>query len=804
MKTAPATRTLRLVCLLILPILAGCASSSPPPPPATTQESRYVRESPANDTAIVFVHGVFGDGIATWTNGPIYWPKLLEADRAFDGANIFVHAFPSPALAPSYTIGQLADNLRLRLEANRVFANHKRVVFVCHSMGGLVVRAFLLRYREYAKQVPMIYFFSTPTTGSGLARLASVFSENPQLKQMKPVGANDPGVLANWQDDWASSGYAKSIRSFCAYEIQKTHGARVVQKESATNLCTESYDPLDRDHLTIVKPASMNDDVYLAFRNAFSETAGHRAISWGFEKPSARPAWNLVAYDHALLRVRNETRGTSCDDCQGTDIGAEPGDLITVTIHYRNDGSETARNTRVRLSIPSEPFSGTANFNATIAADDTLPGIGKVHVRIEGGPVVLIPEGDADWFVNKSTQALSLPDGQKPSDLLSADGILLGDVNAGASFQGDITLKFRCAPVVARAVKNVIQNFVPMAEKNPNFEEAELMDSLRSSFDAMCGSVEHALLRGPMWVDTISGLKAEDDLSIILSHYNAKPVPLRNVKAFIRADELNPDDLRVDITADGQPVTSGLVHLKYASDARTPVLFMATRINHRPQQSLAGILTASQFVRGDPERGLLIGDVAPRTTMLVNTVFVIADDPLDVPTDDERAMVETMFAEQKASMPAVEALRTTLNGEPADITMQVARMGDNDWADHLDALKRGDRLQFVVRYHVTGETPANDLHARLTFENTATSILGYSQLNASNAEPVNAAVRLDCPSSCAGLSLKLFAAEWTYLGKSMPVPVDAGTLQAKGLWLGDRAPDEQGSVLLWYDVERAQ
>ncbi len=52
-------------------------------------------------------------------------------------------------------------------------------------MGGLVARAYLLKYPKVAERVSFMYFFSTPTTGSQLASLATLASSNPQLANMK-------------------------------------------------------------------------------------------------------------------------------------------------------------------------------------------------------------------------------------------------------------------------------------------------------------------------------------------------------------------------------------------------------------------------------------------------------------------------------------------------------------------------------------------------------------------------------------------------------------------------------------------
>src|ERR1700692_2338120 len=54
--------------------------------------SKYIRNE-NTDTAIVFIHGVLGDAVSTWTNGDSYWPKLLTTDHTFDGVDIFVLAW---------------------------------------------------------------------------------------------------------------------------------------------------------------------------------------------------------------------------------------------------------------------------------------------------------------------------------------------------------------------------------------------------------------------------------------------------------------------------------------------------------------------------------------------------------------------------------------------------------------------------------------------------------------------------------------------------------------------------------------
>lgn len=237
--------------------------------PSAPQQSHYIRHQPEKRRVIIFVHGVLGDTVSTWTNErtQAYWPAMLAKDSTFASANLYVVGYPTPARGQSLTINELAENMRLRLESDGVLT-YSELVFLSHSMGGLVTRQFLLKYRDYVPRVRMLFFFSTPTEGSPMARLASLGSKNPQFRNMYPMEADS--YLAALQSDWLAAKF--NISSFCAYEALDTHGLRVVDRRSATNLCTEPLDPIQADHISIVKPADDHSDSYLAFRNAYRRT----------------------------------------------------------------------------------------------------------------------------------------------------------------------------------------------------------------------------------------------------------------------------------------------------------------------------------------------------------------------------------------------------------------------------------------------------------------------------------------------------------------------------------------------------
>lgn len=230
---------------------------------------KYVRYKPENTQIVVFVHGITGSGLQTWTNTDTraYWPTLLSGDSAFNRANIATFEFSSPRIGLAPSIDELAESMRLSFQATGVLA-HRQIVFIAHSMGGLVIRAFLTRYRDQAKKVGLIYFFATPTTGSSTASLIKYFSRNHQFTGLSPIDSNS--YLASLQQDWIADPVLKNIRSFCAYEIQQTGPQILVPLESATHLCNAGIDPINKNHENIVKPTGRDDVPYIAFKMAYT------------------------------------------------------------------------------------------------------------------------------------------------------------------------------------------------------------------------------------------------------------------------------------------------------------------------------------------------------------------------------------------------------------------------------------------------------------------------------------------------------------------------------------------------------
>jgi pimeloyl-ACP methyl ester carboxylesterase len=138
--------------LVCFPIQSGANHSTISP------QTAYLR--PANQTGpykkrvIVFVHGLFGNFDGTWRFSPqVYWPQLLLSDATFNDSDIYVASYASPFADGRMNIEDIVSNLDNRLKADNVFSKHREVMFVCHSLGGLIVEKLLLKNRDYSSNV---------------------------------------------------------------------------------------------------------------------------------------------------------------------------------------------------------------------------------------------------------------------------------------------------------------------------------------------------------------------------------------------------------------------------------------------------------------------------------------------------------------------------------------------------------------------------------------------------------------------------------------------------------------------------
>ncbi|KAL9110389.1 MAG: hypothetical protein Q9227_005120 [Pyrenula ochraceoflavens] len=166
---------------------------------STKQVAQYglseIYSSPQPAVDIVLVHGLNGHPYNTWaTHKPeVYWPADL-LPSILEEQKIRVLTYGYDANVTAFTDGTSKDKIHNHAEhlAGRLVANRslkkaleRPIIFVCHSLGGLVVKRCLIYCRNvrhaHTERLRSVYvstygilFLGTPHNGAEMARWASL------------------------------------------------------------------------------------------------------------------------------------------------------------------------------------------------------------------------------------------------------------------------------------------------------------------------------------------------------------------------------------------------------------------------------------------------------------------------------------------------------------------------------------------------------------------------------------------------------------------------------------------------------
>jgi WD40 repeat protein len=233
------------------------------------QINASVRTTPAV-ADVLFVHGLGDNSKACWSHGDSddAWPAWIAAD--FPSVQIWLVDYP----AAKYSIENASMSLRDRAHSflhnlvDRGFGD-RPIMFITHSLGGLVVKQSLrIRFesrhadeRAVAGKTRAVAFIATPHIGSWVAEAAKVLG-------VASIAArdlsNDNRYLEKLKAWYCGRAPAEGILTRSFSETQKLHGVIVVSDQSANpEVVDGKHTPVDADHLTICKPASKDDPVYI-------------------------------------------------------------------------------------------------------------------------------------------------------------------------------------------------------------------------------------------------------------------------------------------------------------------------------------------------------------------------------------------------------------------------------------------------------------------------------------------------------------------------------------------------------------
>ena len=259
-----------------------------------------------------------GDAYATWRRNSTpdaqldltFWPVWLSAD--VPGLQLFTISYDAPAsnwLGTSMALQDRAVNVLELLFAEKSFRKHP-TYFICHSLGGLLLKQILLSLKEQEERsveardllanIKKIVFIATPHTGS---RKATVLGQLSFLAWPTAIArslvANDPALR---QINVSYRGLADDRRELLShrifYETQATFAGGIVDEASSDPGLHATPIPIDANHITIAKPADNSTLLYTRVQECLQEglppARDGQAVLKNLPALAHERSWNLV------------------------------------------------------------------------------------------------------------------------------------------------------------------------------------------------------------------------------------------------------------------------------------------------------------------------------------------------------------------------------------------------------------------------------------------------------------------------------------------------------------------------------
>jgi pimeloyl-ACP methyl ester carboxylesterase len=214
------------------------------------------------DRHVVFVHGWRGDDR---TFGDL--PGLIGDTLS---CNTSIYPYPTGIWKQSPSLIWISRNLDNWV---RNLGGARRLAFVAHSYGGLIVRKMLVLQRSYPEPIDQrtsqVIFVASPHNGAALASLGGLVPtiQKEQLSELSSDSAILFELNSDWQE-WVSrmAPTPCSIRSLIGLKDS------VVSTASAQGLDPQAIPMLERTHTNIVEVTSATDEVFLTIKRLLEES----------------------------------------------------------------------------------------------------------------------------------------------------------------------------------------------------------------------------------------------------------------------------------------------------------------------------------------------------------------------------------------------------------------------------------------------------------------------------------------------------------------------------------------------------
>ncbi|KAH6666683.1 Alpha/Beta hydrolase protein, partial [Halenospora varia] len=230
--------------------------------------------------SIVFVHGLTGNRDKTWTHpSGVFWP--LELAKDIPTARILTFGYDADVIklwgvAGSNNLRNHGKNLASAVSDRRRDCRHRPIIFIAHSLGGLVCEQALLICGEGERNLEKVFqstrgiiFMGTPHAGADLANWGMTLARYLNIVRRTNSAILDPlrqksdvltAVQQQFQQLLRKPGV--NIEVYCFFEEKAITGVGIIVPEQSAVLSQYPNQSIAADHRDMTKFSGRDDEGY--------------------------------------------------------------------------------------------------------------------------------------------------------------------------------------------------------------------------------------------------------------------------------------------------------------------------------------------------------------------------------------------------------------------------------------------------------------------------------------------------------------------------------------------------------------
>jgi len=211
------------------------------------------------------------------------------------------------------------------------------------------------------------------------------------------------------------------------------------------------------------------------------------------------PRFNFLEGDYQILEGINTTKD---ETVWKNPVSGTAGDEFRGSVYYHNGMLDTTSiNTKIKVNIPKNTTSDSAKITVSISSDNAetvtstivngqLVGMDGLVVNLDKDAELSLIPGSVKWYPNSSTsnpnvQATALPNGQTGDEIVSTNGVNIGDIQGCWQYSGFLTFGFKTKVTEAPAftINKTVRNATSGGAQFAKEVSAKVNDEVEFNID---------------------------------------------------------------------------------------------------------------------------------------------------------------------------------------------------------------------------------------------------------------------------------------------------------------------------------